>query len=137
MTALPRVEPDEATAAFFEAAARGELQMRRGPSGTVLPPAARIDTPSGSADLEPVTASGAGTLVSWVVVHQAPHPALADAVPYVSALVELAEGPWLIVRLLREASELRVGAPVRVAFETTGGAEDLGAVVPVFEPDPS
>lgn len=132
---FPLVERDEASAAFYDAAARGELLMQRGPSGTVLPPEARTDPASGSADLEPVVVSGAGTLVSWVVVHQAPLPALAEAVPYVSAVVELAEGPWLMVRLLADdPAGLRAGAPVRVRFVPSGSEEEPGEVLPVFEP---
>lgn len=133
MSGLPQVERDDATAWFFDAAARGELQMRRGPSGTVLPPEARVDTKSGSTELEPVAVSGAATLVSWTVVHQAPHPALAESVPYISAVVELDEGPWLVVRLCGDASRLHAGVRVRARFETTGSPEEPGEVVPIFE----
>lgn len=129
----PLVERDEASAAFFDAAKRGELQMKRAQSGEVLAPHARTDPNGDSAPLQPVNVSGDGTLVSWAVVYQAPHPALAGAVPYVSALVELAEGPWLIVRLLGHHSELSSGARVRARFEPTGSDEECGEVVPVFE----
>jgi uncharacterized OB-fold protein len=135
MSAFPLVERDEASTPFYEAAARGELLMQRGPSGTVLAPEARTDPDSGSADLEPVVVSGEGTLVSWVVVHQAPLPVLAGAVPYVSAVVELAEGPWLMVRLLADdPASLRAGAPVRVRFVPSGSVDESGEVLPVFEP---
>jgi hypothetical protein len=81
----------------------------------------------------------AGTLVSWAVVHRAPLPVLAASVPYVSAIVELAEGPWLMVRLLVEdPARLRVGDPVRVRYLRSGQgeqeSEEEGEVVPVFEP---
>lgn len=132
---LPAVVRDDASASFFDAAARGELLVKRGPSGTVLPPEARTDPTTGSSDLQPYVASGAGTLVSWAVVHRAPLPVLAASVPYVSAIVELAEGPWLMVRLLvDDASRLRVGDPVRVRYLQSGDGEEEGDVVPVFEP---
>jgi uncharacterized protein len=135
MSTFPLVVRDEASAAFYDAAARGELLVQRGPAGAVLPPEARTDPATGSADLEPVVVSGEGTLVSWVVVHRAPLPALADAVPYVSAIVELAEGPWLMVRLLADGSAgLRAGTPVRVRFVRSGAPDDENAeVIPVFE----
>lgn len=129
----PLVERDEASAEFFDAAKRGELQMKRTQLGEVLPPHARTDPNGDSAPLQPVIVSGDGTLVSWAVVHQAPHPALAGAVPYMSALVELAEGPWLIVRLLGDSARLSAGARVRARFEPTGSDEEVGEVVPVFE----
>jgi uncharacterized OB-fold protein len=136
MNGFPLVVRDGASAAFYDAAARGELVMLRGPSGTVLPPEARTDPETGSADLEPVAVSGEGTLVSWAVVHRAPVPVLAAAVPYVSAVVELAEGPWLMVRLLvDDPTVLQAGAAVRVRFVRSGGPDDEGAeVLPVFEP---
>lgn len=133
MSEFPRVERDEASAAFYAAAARGELLMQRGPSGTVLPPEARTDPTDGSPDLEPVAVSGDGVLVSWAVVHRAPLPALADAVPYVSAVVELAEGPWVIVRLVGATGSLRAGDPVRARFVPSGGSDDPGETLPVFE----
>ncbi|MDN5913751.1 MAG: OB-fold domain-containing protein [Pseudonocardia sp.] len=134
MSGFPTVERNGESVAFFDAAARGELLMQRGPSGAVLPPEARTDPETGSADLEPVVVSGRGHLVTWSVVHRAPVPALADAVPYVSAVVELAEGPWLIVRLLGDPASLHAGDPVRVRFETSGGSGDGGETLPVFEP---
>lgn len=78
---LPAVERDEASAAFFDAAARGELLVKRGPSGTVLAPETRTDPTTGSSDLRPYVAAGEGTLVSWAVVHRAPLPALAASCP--------------------------------------------------------
>lgn len=132
----PQVVRDDASAAFYDAAARGELLVKQGPSGIVLPPDARTDPASGSTDLTPYVASGLGTLISWAVVHRAPLPALADAVPYVSAIVELAEGPWVAVRLLVEdPAVLRAGVAVRATFVRTGGdtPETTGEVVPVFE----
>lgn len=132
---LPAVVRDEASAEFFDAAARGELLVKRGPSGTVMAPEARTDPITGSSDLQHEIASGEGTLVSWAVVHRAPLPALAASAPYVSAIVELTEGPWLLVRLLVEdPARLHVGDPVRVRFERSGD-DGEGEVIPVFEPE--
>jgi uncharacterized OB-fold protein len=133
MSAYPLVQRDDSSSTFFDAAQRGQLQMRRSASGVMWPPQASTDPDDPSAWLQPVIVSGDATLVSWSVIHQAPHPALADAVPYVSAVVELAEGPWLIVRLLGDAGQLTAGAKVRVRFEPTGSGHQLGEVVPVFE----
>ncbi|ETB17995.1 acyl dehydratase [Mycobacterium avium 09-5983] len=137
-SALPAVERDDASAEFFDAAARGELLVKRSTvSGTVLGPEVRTDPVSGSPDLEPYVVSGAGTLVSWTVVHRAPTPVLAAAVPYVSAIVELVEGPWLTVRLIADdPARLRAGIPVRARFLPTGDPADgsgEGEVAAVFE----
>jgi uncharacterized OB-fold protein len=136
--AFPAVERDEASAEFFAAAARGELLVQRCTvSGDALGPEARTCPSCGSADLAPAVASGRGTLISWAVVHQAPVPSLAAAVPYVTAVVELAEGPWLTVRLVDcDGTELRAGTPVTACFVLSGeaGAEPAGEVLVVFAP---
>ncbi|WP_214405725.1 Zn-ribbon domain-containing OB-fold protein [Pseudonocardia lacus] len=137
MSALPRVERDGASAAFFDAAARDELLLRRAPDGRVLGPQDDVDARLGSADpdSDTVVASGDATLVSWAVVHQAPLPWLADAVPYVCAVVELAEGPWLTVRLVdAEAGALSAGQPLRVRFVRPDPADGPGEALAVFAP---
>ncbi|GAB3273904.1 Zn-ribbon domain-containing OB-fold protein [Kineosporia babensis] len=110
------VRRDPASAAFYDAAAQHQLLMRRGPSGTVLPPEARTDPINGSPDLEPFIVSGTGTLISWAIV-----PGQAT-----TALVELTEGPWLFVRLQADPAVLKAGLTVEVCFE------DAGESVPVF-----
>lgn len=151
--AFPAVARDEASAEFFAAAARGELLMQRCPaSGDVLGPQARTCPSCGSADLDPVVVSGRGTLVSWAVVHQAPVPSLAAAVPYLTAVVELAEGPWLLARLVGAdggdgpdgddgpkggaGPKLRAGLPLVACFLPSGAAGDepAGEILPAFMP---
>ncbi|GAA4672714.1 Zn-ribbon domain-containing OB-fold protein [Gordonia humi] len=136
---LPAVVRDEAGAAFFDAAARGELLVKKGPGGVVLGPEVRTCPVTGSGELDAVSASGRATLVSWATVHRAPLPILADAVPYVTALVELDEGPWLLVRLIDvDTADLRVGLPLLARYVTGRGAdgEAAGETLPVFAPDP-
>jgi hypothetical protein len=136
--AFPAVARDEASAGFFDAAARGELLVWRcARSGDVLGPPARACPACGSADLEPFTASGRGTLVTWAVVHQAPVPSLAPAVPYVTGVVELEEGAWLLVRLVDcDGCELRAGTPVSARFVPSGtpGDQPPGEVLVAFAP---
>lgn len=103
-------------------------------SGVVLAPEARTDPTSGSPELFPHVASGGGTLVSWTVVHRAPLPVLAASVHYMSAVVELDEGPWLMVRLLAdEPGRLRAGDRVQVCFLRSGDDDQEGEVALVFE----
>ncbi|GAY17689.1 Zn-ribbon domain-containing OB-fold protein [Mycobacterium sp. shizuoka-1] len=133
MNSYPTVQRDDSSAAFYDAASRGELQLKADGSGGVWPPQASLDPGDPDVTLQPVIASGGGTLMSWSVVHQAPHPLLAGAVPYVSAVVELSEGPWLFVRLYGDVEQCAVGAKVHVRFDSTGSQDQPGEVVPVFE----
>lgn len=137
LPAFPAVARDSGSAAFFDAAARGELLVQRcSTCGTVLPPEARTCLSCGGVELEPAVVSGLGRLVTWVVVTQAPVPVLAGAVPYVTAVVELDEGPWLMVRLIdADPAGLAVDDRVRVDFVRSGTAEHTGEMLPVFRRD--
>jgi uncharacterized protein len=122
----PPVDRDEASAGFFDAAAHGRLAVRRCVTGDRLfaPEVARC--PRCGAATEWITVSGRGRLVTWAVVHRSPHPALAEVVPYVTAVVELAEGPWLRTRLaVDDASSLAPGVPVVVAFARPSDGESV------------
>jgi uncharacterized OB-fold protein len=74
-------------------------------------------------------ASGAGTVYSFTVVRRAPSAEFADRVPYVLAVVELAEGPRLMSTVVdADPADVEIGMPVTLAFEDRGGEAPL----PVF-----
>jgi uncharacterized protein len=78
--------------------------------------------------LDWVPASGLGRVRSFTVVRRAISPAY--EAPYVVALVELDEGPTLMSHVVDCAPEaVRVGAPVRAAFEAWSETVSL----PVFK----
>jgi uncharacterized OB-fold protein len=62
--------------------------------------------------------SGKGTLFSWTTATQPMMPQFADSVPYSPAVVELEEGVRMVTWLVDvKPEELRLGMPLRVAFE--------------------
>jgi uncharacterized protein len=75
--------------------------------------------------------AGTGTVYTYTVVRHATHAALADRVPYVIALVELAEGPRIVTGITGcDPAAVRAGMPVRVRFEKITDEVSL----PYFEP---
>jgi len=124
---LPR--PTSLSAPFWAAAARHQLVIQR----------CRDDgryewTPQQACSrclretLEWTPASGRGTVYSFSVVTRPAVPGL--AVPYIVAIVELAEGPRMLTRLRGlDPHDARIGLPVRVAFED---ADELALYL--FEP---
>jgi uncharacterized OB-fold protein len=75
--------------------------------------------------------SGDGTVYTYTVVRHPTHFAFADKVPYVLAIVELAEGPRLVTALVGvEPERVRAGQPVRVVFREVAD----GVTLPYFEP---
>ena len=128
-----RVERDETSAEFFDAARDGRLLVRRCPvCGRLFPPSQR-ECPEGDAlDWQPV--AGTATLVTWAVddgTSTAPELADAAADGEVIGIVELTEGPWLNTALPGvDPAALRAGMAMHVDFLPLGGGEP----VPVFVP---
>ncbi len=71
-----------------------------------------------SQDLDWVDASGRGRLFGWTEIHARQFASYRYPVPYMVALVELAEGPLMLSRLIdMEWAELRLGLPLEVVFD--------------------
>jgi hypothetical protein len=127
----PLPVPDAVTAPFWEGCAGGTLRVQacrdcghRWLPGSVVCPRCWSDA---TAWLE---ASGEGTIFSFAVYHRAYHEAFRPLLPYVVAVVELAEGPRLVSRLVAVAAErVSVGMPVRLGWEAVEGS-----MLPVFRP---
>ena len=78
-----------------------------------------------------IDASGRGTVYSWTITHYAFHPGFKEDLPYTLLTVDLPEGVRMNAQARGiDASALRVGLPVQVAFDPV--TEDL--TLPVFEP---
>lgn len=85
-----------------------------------------------SMDVNWIEASGQGTIHTWTITCHAFHPGFREDLPYTLATVDLAEGVRMNAQL-RDVPEvgLRIGLPVRVAFETV----KEGLTLPYFVPD--
>jgi len=84
-----------------------------------------------AADFTWTAVSGVGKVFSFVTYHRVYHPAFAQDVPYVVALVELAEGPRLLTNIVGVPPEaVTCDMPVKVVFDDV---ED-GVAVPKFAP---
>ncbi|MEU2504136.1 Zn-ribbon domain-containing OB-fold protein [Streptomyces sp. NPDC007863] len=133
MTATPDV--DAFTRAYWDAAAEGRLLIRRCRACDRPHHYPREFCPHcWSEDGEWTEASGRATLYTWSVVHRNDLPPFGDRVPYVAAVVDLAEGPRMMTRVVDVPEHaLRPDMELTVAFET---GED-GVAVPVFTTPPS
>ena len=92
MSEKPIPEADELWQPFFDGARNGTLMVQRCQAcESHLAPGTARCTECWSESLEWVQASGQGTLFSYSIVHHIGHPGFRDEVPYVIAVVELAE----------------------------------------------
>ncbi|WP_455360826.1 Zn-ribbon domain-containing OB-fold protein [Streptomyces sp. SYSU K21746] len=132
-------EPDAFTRPYWEAAGRGHLLLRRCAACGRAHHYPREFCPyCWSDDVEWERASGRATLYTWSVVHRNDLPPFGSRVPYVAAVVDLAEGPRMMTEVVDCAEgDLRIGMALEVAFRREGGggggvegAEELA--VPVF-----
>lgn len=77
-----------------------------------------------SAAFEWVQSAGRGKVYSYTVMHRAPTASFSDQVPYVLALVDLAEGPRLMTNIVGPgALDVRIGDAVSVVFEDRQGVK--------------
>ena len=121
------VTRDDASAAFFDAAAEGRLLLRRcGACAHWIAPYLRMGAtiercPACTSDaVEWAQAAGTATLVTWTVIHDR-----AGAVNHTVGVAELAEGPWLTARMDADPAALAAGTALTVAFDRPGGGEPV------------
>jgi uncharacterized OB-fold protein len=76
-------------------------------------------------------ASGDAVLYTWSIVHQNDLPPFPDQVPYVAAVVDLAEGPRMMTNVVDcDPDTLDVGMALRVTYRDLTDE----VTVPVFVP---
>ena len=127
---VPRVT--ETTRPYWDGARDGKLMLQRCTGCRAVIHYPRPWCPQcWATDLEWFEASGRGNVVTFTVVHQAPFPSYTENVPYVLAVIRLAEGPQMMANVLGiEPARMRIDLAVRVVFEERSD----GFRVPQFEP---
>ena len=114
---VPQPESDR----YWEGTRNGELWLRRCLDCIKAYFYPRNICPHcGSADVEWFQASGRATLYTFAIVHRAPHPGFEAEAPYITALVELEEGPRMATNLAgvqADPANLKIGMPLKVVFE--------------------
>lgn len=135
MTTAPRFDlptPDDETQPFWDAARDHRLLIRRCRACDKAHFYPRPFCPfCWSDDVEWEEASGRATLYTYSIVHRNDLPPFPDRVPYVAAVVDLAEGPRMMSNVVDcELDDLRIGMPLEVTFREETGEFS----VPVFRP---
>ena len=126
----PRPPVNRDNAFFFDELKGGRISVQRCDSCAELrhPPVPMCPA-CHSLDWSTRTMSGAGELVSFVVMHHPVRPPFQDG--YIVALVELVEGPRLVMNLEDiEEDDIEIGMKVQVDVR----AVDAELVLPVAVP---
>ncbi|MFF4532804.1 Zn-ribbon domain-containing OB-fold protein [Streptomyces sp. NPDC001407] len=118
-------EVDVFTKPYWDAAARGRLLIRRcrAPGcGRAHHHPREICPRCWSEDVVWEEAAGRATLHTWSVVHVNDLPPFGERLPYVAAVVDLAEGPRMATEIVDcPEGRLRIGMDLRVTFRAVPG----------------
>ena len=115
---LPVIHPDNAP--YWAALKNHELRMQRCKDcNTLRYPVSPVCYNCLSENCEWEQLSGKGTLGTWIVVETATgNPAWQEVVPYVVALVNLAEGPRITTNIVDiEPDKLKYGMPLEIVYD--------------------
>jgi uncharacterized OB-fold protein len=129
----PLPEPSGVTVPFWDAAAKHKLliqQCRACGSHQFYP---RYNcTKCGSVELDWVEASGRGQIYSYTIARRPTHPAFANEVPFVIAIVDLEEGARMTTNIVGcDPEEVSIGMSVEVTFDDR--KKDIA--LPLFRPE--
>ncbi|MFC1433328.1 Zn-ribbon domain-containing OB-fold protein [Streptacidiphilus sp. N1-3] len=138
-TVADRPEPDAFTRPYWEAAAEGRLLLRRcGACGRAHHYPREFCPYCWSEDVRWEQASGEAVLYTWSVVRVNDLPPFRDRLPYVAAVVDLAEGPRMMTAVVDcDPLTLCVGMRLHVTLPTGLSAGEDGSApiaAPVFRP---
>lgn len=122
--------PTPETQAFWQGCNEGRLLIQRcNACGHQQFYPRLLCTACASTDVGWHEASGAGQVKSFTIIRRAVTEAYAADVPYVVALIELAEGPTMMSNIVDcDIESVHIGMPVSVQFERR--TEEIA--VPVF-----
>jgi len=128
---------DSASAPYWDAARHGRLLIAGcGACGKVHHYPRPFCPHCWSDDVRPVRASGTGTLYTYSTVYANDLPPFRDRLPYVAAIVELAEGPRVMTIIEGAGPDgLRVGMAVTASFRPVDADDPESPYLTVFTPD--
>ena len=127
-----RPSPDDDSAPFWDAARTGQFLIKRCAACGAAHFYPRPFCPRcWSTAVSWEAASGRAALYTWSVVHHNDLPPFSERIPYVAAVVDLAEGPRMMTNVVDcDPDRLEVGMPLRVAYREL----DDEVTIPVFVP---
>ena len=129
---LPQVNPD--TRPFWDGCRQHALRFQKcADCGHVRWPPSMICPECHASETQWIVSGGKGTVYTYAVYHHAFHKAFEKDLPYVTAIVEIEEGPHLLTNIVGcRPEEVRCDMPVEVTWEDINDEFSL----PKFRPTP-
>ena len=128
----PLPQPSADTAEFWEGCRNHELKFQKCRNcGLVRWPPSILCPHCHATESEWRVSEGKGAIYSYVVYHLAFDPRFRDALPYVTAVVRLDEGPRILTRIIGcDPAQLQCEMPVEVVWWDV--TDDIA--LPMFTP---
>ncbi|MES1247897.1 MAG: OB-fold domain-containing protein [Actinomycetota bacterium] len=118
---MPLILPtiDDVNRPYWDGAKEGVLRLQRcGACNELRYPISPVCPSCMSTELSWETVSGRAEVYTFAVFRHAYNDAWSGRIPYAVAIVELAEGPFVIADIVdADPAEVRVGMPVQVRFD--------------------
>jgi uncharacterized OB-fold protein len=132
MSERPLPKPNADTKPFWDGCKKQKLMFQKcGECGHVRWPPSVLCPLCHSLETEWIAASGRGTIYTFAVYHVPFHEAFKNRLPYVTAVVELDEGPRILSTITGcDIADIRCDMPVEVIWRTA----PEGFVLPDFTP---
>ena len=115
----PLPQPNADDKPFWDGCKEHQLRFQKCQScGLVRWPPSIICPMCYSYDTEWIIATGKGKIYTFAIYHQSYHPAFDSELPYVTAVVELEEGPHILTNIVGcSPDEVRCDMAVEVIWE--------------------
>jgi len=128
----PLPQPNADNVFFWDGCREHKLLVQKCLScGLVRWPPSLICPGCNSRETEVIEATGKGKVYTYAIYHQAYHPGFESDIPYVTAVIELDEGPHFLSNLVGcEHNEIRCEMQVEVVWEGVSAEFSL----PKFKP---
>ena len=119
---LPEPKPNADSNEYWASAKQGRLVLRECVDcGSKHYPPRHLCPQCWSQQLQWIEARGTARVYTFTVMHRPPLPEFAAAIPYVVALVDLAEGPRMMANIVGDdALEVAIDEIVELCFESRG-----------------
>ena len=133
----PTPHPTPDTRTFWEQCKNHRLTFQKcNDCGHVRWPPALVCPRCHSVSHASIESSGKGTVFTYIVYHQAFHPAFQDDLPYVVAVVKLEEGPQFVSNIIGcEPEQVFCDMPVELVWEDISKQFSLPKFQPASIPD--
>lgn len=115
-------EINELNAPFWDGLAQGEVRLQQcGKCGVHQYPPETFCYECGAQDMPWVAVAGAGTVYSFIVVHQQYHKAFKEFMPYTVVIVQMDEGPRMLGAMLGGNQAIAIGDRVKPCIRRVAG----------------